>query len=146
MEPLEMAVRLNGNRVIAAQDHVTESTMTGMESEGTEVGVEIKKEKAKGAAENARVKVEEVEVKNGLKKDEAKVENVVINAVEAKARKEGDKVEAMKENEVEVEIEVASAVEWVGVVLDGERLHNQQVQDLAADLDAPEVVPQLIFH
>jgi len=146
MEPLEMAVRLNGNRVIAAQDHVTENTMTGMESEGTEAGVEIKKEKAKGAAENARVKVEEVEVKNGLKKDEARVENVVINAVEAKARKEEDEVEVMKENEVEVEIEVASAVEWVGVVLDGERLHNQQVQDLAADLDAPEVVPQLIFH
>jgi len=73
---------------------------------GIGVEVEIKSEKAKEVVENALVKVEEVEAKSALKKDEVGVESGVINVAEAKARNEKDEVKVMKENEAEAKIEV----------------------------------------
>ena len=89
-----------------ALDPATEILKTKMEDAGIGVEVEIKSEKAKEVVENALVKVEEVEAKSALKKDEAGVESGVINVAEAKARNEKDEVKVMKENAAEAEIEV----------------------------------------
>ena len=77
-----------------------------MEDAGIGVEVEIKSEKAKEVVENVLVKVEEVEAKSALIKDEVGVESGVINVAEARARNEKDEVKVMKENEAEAEIEV----------------------------------------
>ena len=90
----------------AARDPAIEILKTKMEDAGIGVEVEIKSEKAKEVVENALVKVEEVEAKSALKKDEAGVESGVINVAEAKARNEKDEVKVMKENEAEAKIEV----------------------------------------
>ena len=90
----------------AARDPAIEILKTKMGDAGIGVEVEIKSEKAKEVVENALVKVEEVEAKSALKKDEAGVESGVINVAEAKARNEKDEVKVMKENEAEAKIEV----------------------------------------
>ena len=95
----------------AARDPATEILKTKMEDAGIGVEVEIKSEKAKEVVENALVKVEEVEAKSALKKDEAGVESGVINVAEAKARNEKDEVKVMKENAAEAEIEVKCKTE-----------------------------------
>ena len=94
------------SHVTAARDPAIEILKTKMEDAGIGVEVEIKSEKAKEVVENALVKVEEVEAKSALKKDEAGVESGVINVAEAKARNEKDEVKVMKENAAEAEIEV----------------------------------------
>ena len=90
----------------ADRDRAIEILKIKMEDAGIGVEVEIKSEKAKEVVENALVKVEGVEAKSALKKDEAGVESGVINVAEAKARNEKDEVKVMKENEAEAEIEV----------------------------------------
>lgn len=90
----------------AARDPAIEILKTKMGDAGIGVEVEIKSEKAKEVVENALVKVEEVEAKSALKKDEVGVESGVINVAEAKARNEKDEVKVMKENEAEAKIEV----------------------------------------
>lgn len=133
------------SHVTAARDPAIEILKTKMEDAGIGVEVEIKSEKAKEVVENALVKVEEVEAKSALKKDEAGVESGVINVAEAKARNEKDEVKVMKENEAEAKIE-EDFVESAVVVPAEDRHLLPLLRDLAVDLDALEAVHQLTFH
>ena len=94
------------SHVTADRDPAIEIPKIKMEDAGIGVEVEIKSEKAKEVVENVLVKVEEVEAKSALIKDEVGVESGVINVAEARARNEKDEVKVMKENEAEAEIEV----------------------------------------
>jgi len=133
------------SHVTAARDPAIEILKTKMEDAGIGVEVEIKSEKAKEVVENALVKVEEVEAKSALKKDEAGVESGVINVAEAKARNEKDEVKVMKENAAEAEIEEDFA--GSAVVVPAEDRHLLPLlRDLAVDLDALEAVHQQTFH
>jgi len=133
------------SHVTAARDPAIEILKTKMEDAGIGVEVEIKSEKAKEVVENALVKVEEVEAKSALKKDEVGVESGVINVAEAKARNEKDEVKVMKENEAEAKIE-EDFVESAVVVPAEDRHLLPLLRDLAVDLDALEAVHQLTFH
>lgn len=133
------------SHVTAARDPAIEILKTKMGDAGIGVEVEIKSEKAKEVVENALVKVEEVEAKSALKKDEARVESGVINVAEAKARNEKDEVKVMKENEAEAKIE-EDFVESAVVVPAEDRHLLPLLRDLAVDLDALEAVHQLTFH
>jgi len=133
------------SHVTAARDPAIEILKTKMGDAGIGVEVEIKSEKAKEVVENALVKVEEVEAKSALKKDEAGVESGVINVAEAKARNEKDEVKVMKENEAEAKIE-EDFVESAVVVPAEDRHLLPLLRDLAVDLDALEAVHQLTFH
>jgi len=133
------------SHVTAARDPAIEILKTKMEDAGIGVEVEIKSEKAKEVVENALVKVEEVEAKSALKKDEAGVESGVINVAEAKARNEKDEVKVMKENAAEAEIEEDFAESAVVVPAEDRHL-LPLLRDLAVDLDALEAVHQQTFH
>jgi hypothetical protein len=133
------------SHVTAARDPAIEILKTKMGDAGIGVEVEIKSEKAKEVVENALVKVEEVEAKSALKKDEVGVESGVINVAEAKARNEKDEVKVMKENEAEAKIE-EDFVESAVVVPAEDRHLLPLLRDLAVDLDALEAVHQLTFH
>jgi len=133
------------SHVTAARDPAIEILKTKMEDAGIGVEVEIKSEKAKEVVENALVKVEEVEAKSALKKDEVGVESGVINVAEAKARNEKDEVKVMKENEAEAEIEEDFAESAVVVPAEDRHL-LPLLRDLAVDLDALEAVHQQTFH
>jgi len=133
------------SHVTAARDPAIEILKTKMGDAGIGVEVEIKSEKAKEVVENALVKVEEVEAKSALKKDEVGVESGVINVAEAKARNEKDEVKVMKENEAEAKIE-EDFVESAVVVPAEDRHLLPLLRDLAVDLDALEAVHQLTFR
>jgi hypothetical protein len=133
------------SHVTAARDPAIEILKTKMGDAGIGVEVEIKSEKAKGVVENALVKVEEVEAKSALKKDEVGVESGVINVAEAKARNEKDEVKVMKENEAEAKIEEDFAESAVVVPAEDRHL-LPLLRDLAVDLDALEAVHQQTFH
>lgn len=133
------------SHVTAARDPAIEILKTKMEDAGIGVEVEIKREKAKEVVENALVKVEEVEAKSALKKDEVRVESGVINVAEAKARNEKDEVKVMKENEAEAKIEEDFAESAVVVPAEDRHL-LPLLRDLAVDLDALEAVHQQTFH
>jgi hypothetical protein len=133
------------SHVTAARDPAIEILKTKMGDAGIGVEVEIKSEKAKEVVENALVKVEEVEAKSALKKDEVGVESGVINVAEAKARNEKDEVKVMKENEAEAKIE-EDFVESAVVVPAEDRHLLPLLRDLAVDLDALEAVHQQTFH
>lgn len=144
-----MAVHQIENHGTVALGLVIECIMTRRENVGTEVGVKIKNEEARGVVESVQAKVEEVEVKNGQRKREVEAENVAISGVEVKVRNTGQEVEARNEDEVAARIEVGFVVELDAVAhVEGEppRLLHQQAQDLVVVLDVLGVALQLIYH